>query len=95
MKSDDFEWDDSKAASNRRRHKITFEQAREVFADPFIIEWVEEGQDDHERRFSALGMVENRLLFVAYTMRGDTIRIISARQAEPFERRRYHEENET
>jgi uncharacterized protein len=95
MKSGDFEWDDAKAASNHRRHKITFEQAREVFADPFIIEWVDEGQYEHEQRFSALGIVENRLLFVAYTMRGDTIRIISARRAEPFERRRYHEENQT
>jgi uncharacterized DUF497 family protein len=95
MKSDDFEWDDTKAASNHRRHKITFEQAREVFADPFIIEWTDEGQDKREQRFNALGMVENRLLFVAYTMRGDTIRIISARRAEPFERRRYHEENQT
>ena len=95
MKSDDFEWDDAKAASNHRRHKITFEQAREVFADPFIIEWVDEGQDEHEQRLSALGMVENRLLFVAYTMRGKTIRIVSARRAEPFERRRYHEENQT
>jgi uncharacterized protein len=95
MKSDDFEWDDAKAASNYRRHKITFEQAREVFADPFIIEWIDEGQDESERRSSALGMAEDRLLFVAYTMRGDTIRIISARRAEPFERRRYHEENQT
>jgi uncharacterized protein len=95
MKNDDFEWDDAKAASNRRHHKITFEQAREVFADPFIIEWIDEGQDEHEPRFSALGMVENRLLFVAYTMRGNAIRIISARRAESFERRRYHEENET
>jgi uncharacterized protein len=95
MKSDDFEWDDAKAASNRQHHKITFEQAREVFADPFIIEWIDEGQDEHEQRFSALGMVENRLLFVGYTMRGNAIRIISARRAESFERRRYHEENET
>jgi uncharacterized DUF497 family protein len=95
MKDNDFEWDDAKAASNYRRHKITFEQARDVFADPFILEWIEEGQDQHEQRFSALGMVENHLLFVAYAMRGSTIRIISARMAEPFERRRYHEENET
>jgi uncharacterized DUF497 family protein len=95
MKSDDFEWDEAKAASNHRHHKITFEQAREVFADPFIIEWINEGQDEHEQRFSALGMVENRLLFVAHTMRGNAIRIISTRRAEPFERRRYHEENET
>jgi hypothetical protein len=67
---------------------------REVFDDPFIIEWIDEGQDEHER-FSALGMVENRLLYVAYTMRGSAIRIISARRAEAYERRRYHEENQT
>ena len=40
-------------------------------------------------------MAEGRLLYVAYTMRGDMIRIISARGAEPYERRRYHEENAT
>jgi len=38
-------------------------------------------------------MAEGRLLFVAYTMRGEKIRIITARKAEPYERRRYHEEN--
>jgi uncharacterized DUF497 family protein len=40
-----------------------------------------------------IGMVENRLLFVAYTMRDGRIRIISARKAEPCERRKYHDEN--
>ena len=93
MKSDDFEWDDAKAASNRRHHKITFEQAREVFADPFIIEWINEGQDEHEQRFSALGLVENRLVFVAYAMRGNAIRIISARRAKRHEQDHYYREN--
>ena len=94
MKSDDFEWDDSKAASNLRNHKITFEMARDVFSDPFIVEWIDEGQDESEERFAALGMVDNRILFVAYAMRGDAIRIISARLAEPFERRKYYNENQ-
>ena len=40
-----------------------------------------------------ISMVENRLLFVAYAMRGERIRIISARKAEPYERRKYHDEN--
>jgi uncharacterized protein len=40
-----------------------------------------------------IGMVENRLLFVGYTMRDERIRIISARKAEPYERRKYHDEN--
>jgi uncharacterized DUF497 family protein len=40
-----------------------------------------------------IGMVENRLLFVAYAMRRGRIRIISAQKAEPYERRKYHDEN--
>jgi uncharacterized DUF497 family protein len=38
-------------------------------------------------------MVDDRLLFVAFTLRGETIRIISARGAEPHEKRKYHEDN--
>lgn len=40
-----------------------------------------------------IGMIEGRLLSVAYTMRGERIRIISARKVEPYERRKYHDEN--
>jgi uncharacterized protein len=40
-----------------------------------------------------IGMVESRLLFVAYAMRGERIRVISARKAVPYERRKYHDEN--
>ena len=40
-----------------------------------------------------IGIVEGRLLFVGYTVRGAKIRIITARKAEPYERRKYHEEN--
>jgi uncharacterized DUF497 family protein len=46
-----------------------------------------------EDRHVIIGMVNNRLLFVSYTMRVETIRIISARGAEPHERRQYHEDN--
>jgi uncharacterized DUF497 family protein len=53
MKSDDFEWDDAKADSNYRRHKITFDQAREVFADPFIVEWIDDGSRFHASSASA------------------------------------------
>jgi len=44
-----------------------------------------------ELRFNAIGMVDARMLFVTYTMRGTVVRIISARGAEPHERKRYHE----
>ena len=92
---DDFEWDDVKAARNRREHNITFEMAREVFKDILAIDWDDDGQDDPEERCVTVGMAENRLLLVSYTLRGDRIRIISARLAEPYERRRYHNENQT
>jgi hypothetical protein len=88
-----FQWDDGKAAANYAKHGVTFEAARDVFEDPFALDWIDEEQDEFEQRFARVGMVEGRLLFVAYVMRGDAVRIISARLAEPFERRRYHEEN--
>jgi uncharacterized protein len=50
-------------------------------------------QARNEERYSMIGMVENRLLFVGYTIQDGKIRIITARKAEPHERRRYHEEN--
>ena len=91
MNDGDFQWDDVKAARNFAKHSITFDAARSVFDDPYVLDWVDDGQDEGEQRFAALGMVEGRLLFVAYTIRGDSIRIISARRAAPFERRRYHD----
>jgi len=90
-----FEWDNAKAAHNWRNHAISFEMAREVFKDIFALEWVDDAQDAAEARFVTAGMAESRLLFVSYTQRGERIRIISARLAEPYERRRYHNENQT
>jgi uncharacterized protein len=86
----EFEWDISKEHANRQRHRIDFRTAAKVFLDPYLIEF-----DDRdaigELRFNAIGLVEGRVLFVTYTIRGDVIRIISARGAEPHERRKYHE----
>lgn len=93
MQDESFEWDDVKAAANWRAHGVSFEMARDVFKDVFALEWVDDRQGSAEERFAAVGMVEGRLLFVAYTMRGDRVRIISARKAESYERRRYHDEN--
>jgi uncharacterized protein len=44
-----------------------------------------------ELRFNAIGLVDGRMLFVTYTMRGEIVRIVSARGAEPHEKRKYHE----
>lgn len=86
-------WDDAKAASNDVLHGVTFDIARAVFQDPFALDWLDDRRDYGEGRFATIGLAEGRLLFVAYTMRGDRIRIISARGAEPQERRAYHEDN--
>jgi uncharacterized DUF497 family protein len=92
MNDDAFQWDDRKAADNTAKHGVRFEAARDVFKDPFAVDWLDERQDYGEDRFAIVGMAQNRLLFVAYAMRGDRIRIISARGAEPYEQRRYHED---
>jgi uncharacterized protein len=93
MRDDDFEWDDAKAAANLARHGVGFEAARLAFSDGFAVAREDPRQDYGEDRFILLGMANNLLLQVAYTMRQDRVRIISARLAEPRERRRYHEQD--
>jgi uncharacterized DUF497 family protein len=93
MSDDAFEWDKAKAADNYKSHGVTFEQATRAFADSFAVERLDDRENYGEVRFNILGMVDGRLLFVAFTLRGDTIRIISARGAEPHEKRKYHEDN--
>ncbi|MFZ1991222.1 MAG: BrnT family toxin, partial [Alphaproteobacteria bacterium] len=75
MISDEFEWDDAKAAANAAKHGVPFELAKAIFGDPFAIELMDDRHDYGEERWTILGMAGNRLLFVAYTMRGERIRI--------------------
>ncbi len=87
----DFEWDDAKAEANRKKHNVDFSIAMRVFLDPNRREDVDEDEYD-EVRINVIGIVDNRMLFVTCTMRGDVCRIISARGAEPYEKRLYHED---
>ena len=85
----EFEWDDAKSAANLIKHGMDFTLASRVFDDPSVLE-----TDDpfpFEERFNATGYVDGRLIHVTYTMRGDVCRIISARRADGYERRKYHE----
>lgn len=93
MRDGDFEWDDEKAAQNLANHGVSFEAGRLAFSDAFAMVREDRRQNYGEDRFILLGMVQERLLAVSYTMRDERVRIISARFAEPRERRRYHEEN--
>jgi len=92
-----FEWDPAKAASNLRKHRVSFELAMRVFSDPFALS-EQDRIEGGERRWQTLGMVEGIvLLLVAHTVRDegdiDVIRIISARLADRRERRRYEQES--
>ena len=94
MSHEGYEWDERKAAANFARHGVAFEAACRVFEDPFALEWLDDREDYEEARFVILGMVDGRIIVVVYTMRGDIVRIISARGAEPHEKRKYHEEED-
>jgi len=73
----EFEWHPAKADANLRNHGVSFELATTVFKDPFAIELLDERDDYGEERFILIGMAEGHsLLFVAYTVREQRIRII-------------------
>jgi uncharacterized DUF497 family protein len=93
MINEEFEWDDDKAASNLHKHGVSFDMAEGAFRDPFAIEWLDISRDAGEHRYALLGTVDGKVLFVAYALRQERIRIISARGATRYERKRYHEEN--
>jgi len=90
----DFEWDDAKAASNLRKHGVTFEDAAHVFLDGGRTDMIDDREDYGEIRGLTIGWAGPALLIVAYTLRGtdgEVIRIISARKANASERAYYHE----
>lgn len=89
----DFEWDPAKAAANKRMHGVTFEEAAQVFDDPFAVERIDDREAYGEERINILGRCDGILLHVTYTERGDAIRIISARRAERHEQDHYFREN--
>ena len=88
-----FEWDVAKAASNERKHGISFEEAKSVFYDEFAIQFYDpENSELEEDRFLLLGLSSAaRLLLVCHCERdsGNTIRIISARKATKTEGKFY------
>ena len=87
MRDDEFEWDDRKAVRNFRDHGITFEMARLAFHDPDCIN--REDPDPDEERFSRLCRHGYRVFVVVWTLRGNRIRIISARPANKHEQEIY------
>ena len=84
--------DENKNLSNIQKHKISFIQAAYVFSDPLRKEYYDERHSNHdEDRFIAIGLAENRLLFVSFSEPEPEItHIISARKTDSHERRFYY-----
>ena len=77
----DFEWDSDKAKANQEKHNISFQEAAEVFFDPFV-QTVDAREVEQEAREAVVGMSKKwRILYVAYVWRRWALRIISARKA--------------
>jgi len=88
----EFEWDDEKARSNVKKHRVSFEEAETAFTDPMALTMFDDEHSVDEDRFVLIGESERRrLLVVSYTERGDRFRIISARVANRHEKKQYEE----
>lgn len=93
MQDDKKEWDDKKAKINEIKHQLTFEEADEVFLDPFAIEKFDDKNSTlEEERYIVLGRIKNQLVVVVvHTSRDEKRRIISARYATSKERQVYYD----
>ena len=87
-----FEWDEDKNSINKEKHKISFETAAHVFDDPHYIEMFDYEHSVDEDRYIAIGRV-GEVLFVVFTERKQTIRLISARLATSAERELYYDQD--
>jgi uncharacterized DUF497 family protein len=89
-----FEWDTRKARLNLQKHHVEFSEASTVFADTLSITIPDPDHSEDEERWVTMGFSNrHRLLVVVHTDQEETIRIISARTADRFERRKYEEGN--
>ncbi len=86
-------WDPVKARRNELKHGVAFEEAATVFRDPLLLVQPDVVHSLDEERWIALGKSAHQLLLVlVHTENEKTIRIISARKAEPRERKRYEQQ---
>lgn len=87
-----FDWDENKADSNLSKHGIHFEEAKTIFDDPLYVDFYDPDHSDEEERYLMIGeSSRGRLLIVSYTGKGDSIRLISAREVTRSEREAYEE----
>ena len=87
-----FEWNPQKAHINLSKHGIDFAEATTVFTDSLSVTYVDPDHSQNEERWIIIGMsVRKRLLIVAHTDRGESVRIIRAREVTRRERKLYED----
>ena len=87
-----FEGNTSKAERNLTKHGVSFEEAKTVFDDPFYVDFFDPDHSENEERYLIVGESNrDQLLIVSYTERGNSIRLISAREVTRTEREIYEE----
>lgn len=87
-----FEWDASKAASNLRKHGVSFQEGASVFGDPMALTFDDPDHSIGESRFLAFGITKNgKFVIVSYTGAAGVIRIISVRMMSKRERKIYED----
>ena len=85
-----FEWDPKKAASNLRKHRVSFEEVLTVFTDPLARIFDDAGHSTEEQREIIVGhSVDERLLVVCFSAYQESLRVFSARKATKRERKDY------
>jgi uncharacterized DUF497 family protein len=90
VRSDRFEWDDGKAALNLAIHGVRFEQAEAIFDDPLGVTFADPFHAaDEDREITIGATLFDQVFVVSHVIRGERIRIISARRATKAERRKY------
>ncbi len=90
----EFEWDEAKAKRNLSKHKVSFDEAASVFADPLSSTFPDPDHSLEEDRLVTIGNSDRgRVIIVSHTDRGHRTRIISARKATKHERKAYEKES--
>ena len=89
-----WKWDSRKNLANQRKHRLSFEKAKQVFDDPFLLSRLDSYET--EERWQSIGTVDSAILVVVHTWQvtttgGVEVRIISARKATRHERKSYEE----
>ena len=87
-----FEWDETKARENLKKHKVGVDEGKTIFNDPFLLTFPDIDTSDAEERYVNIGLsIRDRVLVLIHTERQGRIRIISCRKASARERRHYEE----